>query len=165
MDFIREQGHMNVENIYKIAKEFRGAIILMRDKYNISSYMFPSFPDGKCEYTSYLFKKYLDKFGVVAECWGGSNPALSLSHVWLQIGEICVDLTASQFVDFNFPEVLVVKKQDLYPLRKYLSNIKIRESFFDIAESDVQRDLRIIEDIIKGKFCEQKYLKEKFGLD
>jgi hypothetical protein len=74
------------------------------------------FPRGCCDDSSLLLAAYLHDQGFpgavrISGAHGGKNEEL-MSHVWLKLGSQLIDITGSQFENYNQPEILIAEKDE-----------------------------------------------------
>lgn len=75
-----------------------------------------SFPAGCCDDSSALLATYLTERGFpgalrISGASGGRKGEL-VSHVWLRLDQIQIDITGSQFEEYNQPEILIAEQDD-----------------------------------------------------
>lgn len=74
------------------------------------------FPFASCDDSSMLLAAYLSDQGFpgalrISGSYGGQNEEL-VSHVWLKLGRVQIDITGSQFEGYDQPEILIVEQDD-----------------------------------------------------
>lgn len=108
-----------IEKIREIATEFRNAIdfLVLNKPDIIPKIPFGRFPNGCCGDTTILLNTYFKELGYKNTVWvGGQKKKVVVSHAWLKVQNICVDITADQFADLGFPKVIVTSENE-YPLK------------------------------------------------
>jgi hypothetical protein len=112
------------KELFETASEFRAAIL------SIPKSEFPwrtsmgakvsQFPNGCCGDASQLLLAYFhDKLGVKPIYILGENGGVNseiVSHAWLEVGHLVIDITADQFNEsgYNFDGVYVGERTDWY---------------------------------------------------
>ena len=110
-----------MHNIQEIAVKVRKALERVRDEYydelpKDGTSMFHRFPRACCGDTTIILSQIYKDLGyknVKYIC--GSRKEDGTSHAWLKVGDICVDITADQFEEYSFKNVIVCKEQ-AYPV-------------------------------------------------
>ena len=127
------------EKIIKLAYDFRNAIELIDNKdfpkeLTLSSGKFPYFC---CDETVELLGAFLQKNNIdnLNSYWGeqGGLKTEIMRHAWLQRCGLIIDITADQFIEYNFPKVLVTNKSEFHQSFKTINvkhcNYYYREKF------------------------------------
>jgi hypothetical protein len=89
--------------IYKKVNMFRKGMLRVKiDGYHFS--LLDQFPEGCCEFVSYLLAKYLiEELGIsqVKLLRAENHFKKKQRHVWLRVGTLDIDITANQFSSTN----------------------------------------------------------------
>lgn len=129
---INFSGRCNVELIEEIrlrAMEFRGAIETLRKSDKISEKWFPygRFPDGCCGEISKILIQHFKILGYGDAVYMSGIDCLISSHAWIRLHGICVDITADQFNNKQYPDKpftfgcypsVIVEFEENYPLKE-----------------------------------------------
>lgn len=144
-----EENH-RVTEIYKIAEEFRNAIIIAKrnGKFSIKDRMH-NFPGGCCDDACDLLAYYLQYECGIVSCQGNGiyrdgDAENTTNHAWLIIDDkIIVDITGSQFkYCAGFDEEVYVGYENTF--YKNLDR-KCRYANYDIAQNErLWKDYQII---------------------
>jgi len=98
---------VNKKKLSSLADKFRAALLLTEPTDFVGTSLSASkFPDACCDDASMLLAAYLVDNGfaevdIIRGDNGGNEKELP-SHVWLQVGDIQVDITADQFNQFGY---------------------------------------------------------------
>jgi hypothetical protein len=112
--------------LHELVSEFRASIKSLAE----SGHWFEvsinnDFPSGACDDSSQLLAAYLTDQGYpgalrVSGSSGGNNQELC-THVWLSLEGLLIDITGSQFENYEQPAILIAEKDD------FLSTFKVEE--------------------------------------
>lgn len=94
------------------------------------------FPFASCDDSSMLLAAYLSDQGLpgalrVSGAHGGQSEEI-VSHVWLRLGRLQIDITGSQFEEYGQPEVLIAEQDaflDTFEVEEELEVADFRVKF------------------------------------
>lgn len=132
---------INNNQIREKAIEFRQAIMNANSNCRFKDTM-RYFPKGCCELSSDLFAYYLRQNGIEAKVVCGENDtgdrSTSCNHVWVDVSNMVIDLTADQF----FGESLYCGPyQDFY---NSMNIIRVEEPYDIITDPKLSADYEAI---------------------
>lgn len=119
---------MDKVRLTQVVSNFRSALKkTVDDGFHFQVSISPRFPCASCGASSLLLASYLEDQGFSGALrihgeFGGDYQELR-THVWLQLGETLIDITGSQFVGYNQPEILIAENSDF--LEKFEINDKV----------------------------------------
>ena len=112
-------------SLSQVVAEFRSAFheLVLSGHWFDNMTISRDFPKGCCDDSSLLLAAYLHDEGFpgalrISGSSGGNHGEL-VSHVWLKFGDQFIDITGSQFEDYDQPEILITEHDD------FLSTFKI----------------------------------------
>ncbi|EPW6543510.1 hypothetical protein ACWOJ8_004280 [Vibrio vulnificus] len=125
---------------------FRNALVQVVDSHSYKYYMLPrwnelnSFPYGSCDIANNMLAKYLSEKGYEPKIiWCLNNhenyPDVK-SHVWIQIGDEFIDITANQFPDYVRSRVYIVKRHSPEMLNEIYDHCK-QQGFHNFREREI----------------------------
>ena len=110
-----------IEEIRKIAFDVRHAMesVLANDEIHSSHIPYNNFPSGCCGAMSKILTSHFENLGFENVGYMfGRHVVDGRSHAWIIINGICVDITADQFSDMDYPSVLV-EYENNYELKNF----------------------------------------------
>lgn len=113
-----------IEEIRKIAFDVRNAMesVLANDEIHSSHKPYNNFPSGCCGAMSKILTSHFEKLGFENVGYmSGRHVVDGRGHAWIIIEGICVDITADQFEDSNYPPVMVLRENQ-YELKYIFKN-------------------------------------------
>lgn len=120
MNIIYNRSNMKIENLRKISKNVFNCL---ENELKAIDSDYECFPKGCCDMASSLLH-------IILEREGYSNAHIiikenidSYSHVWIEIDEFIIDLTAHQFKSIHTPYILIEKNN--YPLTNKFNRSRI----------------------------------------
>lgn len=108
---------MDRNELLKEVKTFRSALHeLVRSGFFFQISIGDRFPAGCCDDSSALLAAYLTDRGLpgalrISGAGGGREGELG-SHVWLRLEQFQIDITGSQFEEYDQPEILIAEQDD-----------------------------------------------------
>lgn len=117
----------DIEALKKIIVPFRKAIELSKNDLGIP---FTDFPMGCCGDTCLLLCHYLKSQGFNKVRYVVADDILGYSHAWLEVNNVIIDITASQFEDIK-DDVIVNYKVKLPFYKRFSFNKDIYHTDFE----------------------------------
>lgn len=106
---------MEQKVLHQLVSEFRSAIHeCSRSGFSFQISITDTFPFASCDDSSMLLAAYLTDNGYpgalrVSGVYGGTSGEL-VTHVWLKLDRLLIDITGSQFEDYDQPEILIAEQ-------------------------------------------------------
>ena len=130
---------MDRDELLTEVKIFRSALQdLVRSGFFFQISINKRFPSGCCDDASALLATYLKEKGFpgalrISGAGGGYRGELC-SHIWLRLEQFQIDITGSQFEEYNQPEILIAEQDDFLDTFELADDPEIadfREKFAD----------------------------------
>ena len=135
---------MQIKDLTKIAKAFREAFETIGRSYGFG--FFPSFPEGCCTWASIFVGNFLiEEYGLCPLRTHSDSLHSGISHEWVLLEGIIIDITADQFDDSAGS--VIVKKESAWHKKLKVSEISY---YSQVSKYDNPHEPHKVSDIYKS---------------